>query len=180
MRSDSALVDSCLAGCLSLLLLCGACASPTISASSNPRQRGADNLEELNEIKVLDDRAEELYRAGKYTEAIPFVQQSVELSEKFLGPEHPTVAASLNHLAILYKNTGQFAKAEPLFQRALAIRERASGAEHPATATTLSHLAFLYRAMGQYEKADIILVPSIQTGRVKSVEVTAGSVPSTV
>ncbi|MBK8491473.1 MAG: tetratricopeptide repeat protein [Saprospirales bacterium] len=46
--------------------------------------------------------------------------------KKALGKEHPTDAASLNNLAILYTEMGQYGKAEPLWLEAKAIREKHS------------------------------------------------------
>ena len=39
------------------------------------------------------------------------------------GPDHPTVADSLNNLALLLRDTNRLAEAEPLYRRALAIDE---------------------------------------------------------
>ena len=44
----------------------------------------------------------ELLRAGKYSEALPYARQVLEIAEKNYGPNHSNVAASLNNLALLY------------------------------------------------------------------------------
>ena len=54
-------------------------------------------------------------------------QRALAIGEKVLGGEHPIVATSLNHLAVLYASHGKYAGAEPLYQRALAIREKSLG-----------------------------------------------------
>ena len=59
------------------------------------------------------------------------------------GPDHPTVATSLNDLATLYQAQGKYAEAEPLYKRALAIREKALGPEHPDFALSLDNLGLL-------------------------------------
>ena len=41
--------------------------------------------------------------------------------EKALGKDHPSVAGTLNNLAVLYVNLGRYTEAEPLYKRALAI-----------------------------------------------------------
>ena len=64
------------------------------------------------------------------------------------------MAASLNNLALLYKDQGKYADAEPLYQRALAIWEDALGPAHPDVATSLNNLAGLYYAQGQYAEAE--------------------------
>ncbi len=45
----------------------------------------------------------ELYRTqGQYAQAEPLHKRSLAIREKALGPDHPSVAASLNNLALLY------------------------------------------------------------------------------
>jgi tetratricopeptide (TPR) repeat protein len=109
---------------------------------------------DLSEADKLDQQVEELFEAGKYSEAIPLATQSVHLREKALGPEHRDTAKSLNDLANLYHATRDDAKAEPLYQRALKIREKVLGPEHPDTATSLNDLANLYYSLGDYAKAE--------------------------
>ena len=79
----------------------------------------------------LSQQIDQLYKAGKYSEALPLALKHLELCEKTLGPEYPETATSLNGLAVLYRAMDDYAKAEPLFQRALKIREKALGPEHP-------------------------------------------------
>ncbi|WP_146034064.1 tetratricopeptide repeat protein, partial [Nostoc cycadae] len=40
---------------------------------------------------------------------------------KVLGEEHPSVANSLNNLALLYNSQGRYSEAEPLYIQALAL-----------------------------------------------------------
>jgi tetratricopeptide (TPR) repeat protein len=105
------------------------------------------------EANRLNQKAVELYQAGRYQEALPLQQRALELNEQVLGPEHPGIATSLNNLAGLYQAMGAFDQALPLYQRTLKIREQALGPEHPDTAASLNNLAALYWAMGAYDKA---------------------------
>jgi CHAT domain-containing protein len=78
----------------------------------------------LNEAKALNKKVAELYRAGKFGEALPLAQRSVELEEKALGPEHPTTAVSLSNLAVLFAFQQRYPSAGDLFKKALLIQER--------------------------------------------------------
>jgi len=49
-------------------------------------------------------------------------QRALAIAETALGPEHPTVATSLNNLAALYRATKRDDEAEMLEQRAARIR----------------------------------------------------------
>ncbi|NES76088.1 MAG: tetratricopeptide repeat protein [Okeania sp. SIO1H4] len=93
------------------------------------------------------------YYQGKYTEALPLFQRSLAILEKALGADHPSVAASLNNLAVLYRDQGNYTEALPLFQRSLAILEKALGANHPEVAQSLNNLAQLYQYQGNYSQA---------------------------
>ncbi|PWT77763.1 MAG: kinesin [Acidobacteria bacterium] len=114
------------------------------------------------DAKKLTERAQELYKAGKYSEAIPIATRLVELREKALGPEHPGTGASLNNLAELYVKLGDYAKARPLYQRALKICEKAFGPEHRDTATILDNLGRVYLNTGEFAKAEPLLQRSLK------------------
>ena len=81
-----------------------------------------------SEADRLNEQVNQLYKAGKYSEAIPIATRVLELRKKALGPDHPDTATSLNNLAELYRSMGDYAKAEPLYERALKISEKSARA----------------------------------------------------
>ena len=99
-----------------------------------------------SEWDILNQEVGELYRAGKYDRAVVVAKKALEVAQNNVGPDHPSVAVSLNNLALLYDTQGQYAQAEPLYQRSLAITEKALGSDHPDVAMRLENLAALYRA----------------------------------
>ena len=107
-----------------------------------------------DEAAALSARVTELYRAGKYSEAIPLAQRALAILEKTRGPNHLDVARALNNLAAVYQEQGRYADAEPLYKRSLAIREKALGHDHPDVATTLSNLGSVYYDQGRYADAE--------------------------
>ena len=46
-----------------------------------------------------------------------FCNGTLEIDEKFLGPQHPYFATTLNNLAELYNDIGKYEKALQLYQR---------------------------------------------------------------
>ena len=94
----------------------------------------ASAFPQQNEAAALNEKVSELYRAGKFVEAVPLAQRALAIREKALGPDHLDVATSLINLAELYRNQRRYADAEPLYKRALAIREKALGPDHPDVA----------------------------------------------
>ena len=110
---------------------------------------------------ALSARVMELYRAGKYSEAIPLAQRALAIREKTRGPNHPDIAMALAWLASLYHKQGRYADAEPLYKRSLVIGEKALGPDHRDIATLLTNLADLYRSQGRYADAEPLLKRSL-------------------
>jgi tetratricopeptide (TPR) repeat protein/CHAT domain-containing protein len=106
------------------------------------------------EIEALNQRIDELYKAGKAAEAIPIAERYLEATKKLFGPIDPTYAAALNKLAYLYQQQGRLKEAEPLYQHALAIREKALPEGHPDTAISLNNLAYLYQQQARLKEAE--------------------------
>ncbi len=86
-----------------------------LNAASEMARTMADLGAALNNLAAL------YYAQGRYSNAEPLYKQSLEISEKTLGKDHPNVAATLNKMAELYKNQGKYKEAELLYQRCLAI-----------------------------------------------------------
>jgi tetratricopeptide (TPR) repeat protein len=119
------------------------------------------SLAQSSAADELSKRVTELYREGKFAEAIPLAQQVLAIREKAFGPDHPAVAQALNNLAGLYKEQGRAAEAEPLVKRSLAIYEKALGPDHPDVAQALNNLAGLYKEQGRYAEAEPLVKRSL-------------------
>jgi tetratricopeptide (TPR) repeat protein len=96
----------------------------------------------------------ELYKAGKYSDAISHAEALVRVSEKAFGRDDPRVGRVLIVLAFFFHDQGRYAEAEPLYRRALAIGVKAAGREPPDDAIALNNLAFLYRQQGRFTEAE--------------------------
>ncbi len=105
------------------------------------------------EWEALNKQVLSLYQKGQYDRAVVVAKKALDVAEKAVGPNHPSVATSLNNLAELYRAQGQYAQAEPLYKRSLAIMEKALGPDHPNVATSLNNLAELYRATDRIKEA---------------------------
>ena len=126
-----------------------------VGASNNGNAADEQDKKAIAEAKELDKKANELFDAGNYDEALPLAQKSLEIKEKELGKGHPEVAVSLNSLAMIYHATGKYGDAELLYKRALDIREKTADNKHPEdVAESLNNLAALYRAKARYSEAE--------------------------
>jgi tetratricopeptide (TPR) repeat protein len=124
--------------CLNLFLL---------SAAASVHAQG-------KEWEKLIEQTMDLYRASHHERAVALARKALDMAEQAMGPDHPSVAVSLNDLALLYRTLGHYAQAEPLYKRALAIWENALGPHHPSVATSLINLAELYRATDRIKAAE--------------------------
>src|SRR3954467_8937799 len=125
---------------------------------------GAPSYAGEDEASTLIRQMKELYRAGKYVEALPLAQKSLALREKEFGPDDANVAMPLNDLGTIHYNLGQYAVAEPFYKRSLAIREKTLGPDDVEVAMVLNNLGDLYRAEERYAEAESFLKRSIAIG----------------
>lgn len=80
----------------------------------------------------------------KALEAEAICRQMLEVQRRYLGPDHPEVAATLHRLAnALYKQLRHREAAE-VYEQVVALDERIYGPEHPATADALVDMAITY------------------------------------
>jgi tetratricopeptide (TPR) repeat protein len=133
--------------------LLGSLSNQVSGQSQLPLPLSAEESAALKEAEQWNKKVIDLYKKGKFSEAIPLAKQSLEITEKVLGKEHLYVAATLNNLAALYVEQGNYQQAEPLYQRSLTIKENILDKEHPDVATALNNLGGLYQAQGSYQQA---------------------------
>jgi tetratricopeptide (TPR) repeat protein len=94
------------------------------------------------------------HRAGIFPVAGTALAEALSIRERVLNPEQPDVAASLNNLALLLKDTNRLSEAEPLYRRSLAIVEKSYGPDHPAVAIRLNNLASLLKDTNRLSEAE--------------------------
>jgi tetratricopeptide (TPR) repeat protein len=68
----------------------------------------------------LSNLAQLYDRQGRYADAEPLYQRSLDIREKALGRDHPDVAQSLNYLAYLYMERARYADALPIIRRTIS------------------------------------------------------------
>jgi CHAT domain-containing protein/Tfp pilus assembly protein PilF len=111
---------------------------------------GSGRAQSEVELKRLHQRIDELFRAGKYYEAVPLAERYVKAVQAHPA-EYPT---ALSMLAALLQNANRPAAAEPLCRRALALLEESLGAEHPKVATALDDLGVALSALDRLDEAE--------------------------
>ncbi|CAF1180167.1 unnamed protein product [Rotaria sordida] len=90
---------------------------------------------------------------GQYNEAIKFYQKSLDIYEKTLPPNHPSLASSYGNIGNVYNNMGEYSKALSSHERALEIQKIALPPNHPDLAGSYINIGAVYNNMGEYSKA---------------------------
>ena len=88
-------------------------------------------------------------------------ERALASQERFLGPDHPEVAASATNLADVLSRTGEDDRAKRLYERAVTIWERSLGVDHPKVATGLGNLARFHLRTGSYQEPGLLLVRAL-------------------
>ncbi|MEO8341244.1 MAG: tetratricopeptide repeat protein, partial [Nitrospirota bacterium] len=79
-------------------------------------------------------------------------------------PGDTRVAATLNHLGLVYHAQGQYGRAKPYYEQALALWERIHGTNHVDVASALNNLAEIYQEEGAFEQAEAAYLRSLTIG----------------
>jgi len=114
----------------------------------------AQDQRQLAEAERLNSQVVELYKAGKFAEAIPIAEQVLKIWETELGPIHPDIPLGLTNLGDLNSQMGNKTAARSLHQRALRIRERIHGQNHADTALSATYVAMVSESLGDYQTAE--------------------------
>jgi CHAT domain-containing protein/Tfp pilus assembly protein PilF len=151
------------------------CVSPEFASAQSPastpeqlKEQSSSNSgpaarqDPLAEATALNQQVLELFRQGKYAEALGLAKRALELREKALGPDNVVVASSLNQLAGIYLALGDYARVEPLLLRMLKFREEFLGANSLSFAQALNNVAVFYQRMGNVRQAEELLLRALK------------------
>jgi len=89
--------------------------------------------------------------ANRLVEAELLMLRALQIDEKSVGSDHPSVARELNNLAALLLRTNRPAEAEPLMRRMVEIFvhfSRNTGHKHPHLMDALNNYGTVRIAMG--------------------------------
>lgn len=95
-----------------------------------------------------------VYRGkAEFTKALDYIERSIGMKERIYGPNHPSVASSLELQGKIYYHLRDFEKLFPVLTRTLAIRKNAFGDSHQLISTTLHDFGIYYLRKGDYKTA---------------------------
>lgn len=115
------------------------------------RELGVEDRTQL--LNPLSQLALVLTTAGRYEEAIPLHEESLEIWGEIYGDRHPEVITVRQNLAYLIQMQGRLEEAEGLYRGILEDRRAVLGPDHPKVAVTLNNLGDILQQLGRFEEA---------------------------
>lgn len=101
-----------------------------------------------------------LHSTGRYSQSERYTLKALEIRKDILNDE-TGYGASLNNLAVLYKDQGKYNESEELFKQATEIIKRTNGENSTQYAIVLNNNAMLFQNIGRYEQAEKLLLKAI-------------------
>ncbi|MHC4091539.1 MAG: tetratricopeptide repeat protein, partial [Planctomycetota bacterium] len=155
------------------------CLAPLPNDPGLPCRRALTG-QDATRAEELERQARELGQAGRYADALPLLEDLLDILRRGLGADHWAVreyrslAASVRHVsalptlvqaelaesislhnqAIVLSNSGDDAGAESLYRKALALCDGHLGEDDPTVASITIDLAIQMRAKGDYAAAE--------------------------
>ncbi|CAF1187069.1 unnamed protein product [Adineta steineri] len=90
---------------------------------------------------------------GDYEMAIWYYEQGLEIKQKTLSSNHPSLATSYNNIGNAYLHLGGYSKALSYHEKALEIYQKTLPSNHPSLAISYNNIGTLYYNMKDYSKA---------------------------
>jgi CHAT domain-containing protein/tetratricopeptide (TPR) repeat protein len=106
---------------------------------------------------VLSDEVNELWRQGRYADALRPAEQVLGIYRRLLGRESAYVAVAANRYGQLLNLAGRYADAEAQFREALRIVRKVAGEDNPATAALCGNLALTLEKRSRFDEARRLL-----------------------
>ena len=120
-----------------------------------------DTSDEQNRSVYFDQLGWAKKNQGEYEEAMKYFEKSIEIKERTLDKNRPSLATSYNNIALVYNDMGEYSKALKYYEKSIEIREISLSKNHHSLATSYNNIALVYNNMGEYSKAVWLLLTII-------------------
>jgi len=109
--------------------------------------------EDPDALIMIDSRASVLMLLMRATEALPILEQVVEVRQRTLGHSHPLTLVSQNNRAQALTQLGRHEQALPVLRSVVALRRETGTLQSRDGFTTLDNLALALSELGRPEEA---------------------------
>ncbi len=110
-----------------------------------------DTASSVNNLGIL------LLLQGRHDEALPVLEEAVDISRRVGGDRHPELARSLENLGNVYYRMHEFDRTLELLDEVMTMRKQVLGEDSPDVARTLNNMGMVYKAAGEPERAEASL-----------------------
>jgi hypothetical protein len=126
-------------------------------------KRGADRVRQdpqfennrLVQAAIMEAIGNAYRQLGSFDEAVPLLEDSLQIRREMLSPRHPDLAAACFQMGWCYHEMGDFPRARPLYEEALAIRRAQQTPDAPRhIAVILRNLAWMLDFEGESDEAE--------------------------
>ncbi|HLT39005.1 MAG TPA: serine/threonine-protein kinase [Enhygromyxa sp.] len=107
----------------------------------------------VDEARLANHLGNVLESRGSFADAQREYQRAQGLYQATFGPDHPSLATTLNNIGIVQRRQGQLEAALATQLRALELREATLGPEHPAVGDTSTNIANILFDLGRPDEA---------------------------
>jgi TonB family protein len=126
-------------------------------AESRPAQNSAAQPRELEEAEAVNRQFIDLYKQGKYEEALPLARRVLKLKESALPADDRRLIPALNNVAFTLIAREKYGDAIPLLDRSLALMQSLVGRDSPQLAAVEVQLALALYKNGDKARAGELL-----------------------
>jgi len=115
--------------------------------------------------RVLSNMGLLYHTTGRYEQSEELTLQAMKIQKDEIQDKNG-YGASVNNLAVLYKDMGRFLEAEDWFEKAVGLAEETKGIKSSAMAIVLNNKAILFQVLGRYKEAEKFLIRSIDIASI--------------
>jgi tetratricopeptide (TPR) repeat protein len=118
------------------------------------RDRQTRGVRSLEAARGLAQLANLLLRARRFDEALPLIEQAIEIDQERLGPTHPLIADDFADLGLIYAGLDRDADASNALYFAIDVLEKGSSEESTRLGYAELEIAPILRRLGQKDDAE--------------------------
>ncbi|CAF2517320.1 unnamed protein product [Rotaria sp. Silwood2] len=90
---------------------------------------------------------------GKYYIALSWYEKALEIQQKFLPSDHPSLATVYDNIGMIYRSLGDYTTALSYCEKTLEIRLKSSSLDHISLINAYSNIGMVYESKGDYSNA---------------------------
>jgi len=117
-------------------------------------RRAVNDADTMDSALALNNLGVLLLLQGRLDEALPVLQEYVDIVRGLAGDRHPELAKGLENLGNVYYRRQEFDRTLELLDEVMTMRREVLGDDSPEVARTLNNMGMVFNAAGEPEKAE--------------------------